>query len=189
MFSKLMLSISLVAGIFMILITTSAVSSSLCTLVSVTSTYPHEALPNQQIQVSTTIVGSCASDGEDYFSARADLVDKLANSTISSNSIPIGYNAKNFSVTIQNVALTPSLNMTWPLEVDVYVTESGGVNGKYLLTVNSATVQVGTLPTPEFHVDPDAVIAAILLTAILVIRTRPSKRHRLNMLDRKLNAY
>ena len=189
MFSKLMLSISLVAGIFMILITTSAVSSSLCTLAGVTSTYPHEALPNQQIQVSTTIVGSCASDGEDYFSARADLVDKLANSTLSSNSIPIGYNAKNFSVTIQNVAVTPSVNGTWPLEVSVYVTESGGVNGKYLLTINNATIQVGTLPTPEFHVDPNVVVVAILLAAILMIRNRPSKRHRLKMFDRKFNAY
>ena len=179
MIPKLLVPISILAGILLILVTTSAVSSSLCTLDSVTSTYPHEAQPNQQIQVNTTIVGSCASDGEDYFSARADLVDKQANSTISSNSIPIGYNANNFSVTIQNVAVTPSSNGTWPLEVDVYVTESGGVNGKYLLTVNNATIQVGTSPMPEFHID--LVIPAILFAAILLMRTRSSKRYKLKI--------
>jgi len=183
LFSKFALAISLVAGMFIVLIIPAAVSSSLCTLASVTSIYPHEALPNQQIQVNTTIVGSCASDGEDYFSARVDIVDKLANSTISSNSIPIGYYAKNFSVTIQNVAVTPSQNRTWPLEIDVYVTESGGVNGKYSLTINNATIQVGTLPLPEFHINPNVMITTILLAAILIIRTqmRSSKRYKVNM--------
>ena len=157
-------------GILLVLVSNSPVSSSLCQLISVTSTYPHEATSNQQIQVSTTIAGSCVSDGEDYFSVRADLVDKLANSTISSNSVPIGYNARNFSVTVENIAVTPPLNVTWPLEIDVYVTEAGGVMGKYLLTVDNATIQVGTTPMPEFHVAPNLVISITLLATLLAIR-------------------
>jgi len=169
MFSKLLLSAILVTGIFLVL-SAPLVSSSLCQLTGVTSTYPHYALPDQHIQVSTTIAGTCASDGEDYFSARVDLVDKLANMTISSNSTPIGYNAKNFSVTVENMAVTPSLNVTWPLEVDVYVTESGGVNGKYLLTVNDAIIQVGTLPMPEFRVDSNLAITALTITILMLRR-------------------
>jgi len=166
---KLIISASLLIGIILILTAPSA-SSSLCQLSSVTSTYPHEAQPNQRIQVNTTVAGTCASDGEDYFSARADLVDKLANVTVSSNSTPIGYNAKNFSVTIENVAVTPSLNVTWPLEVYVYVTESGGVNGRYLLTVNNATVQVGTLPVPEFNFNSNLAIIVLGITILMLRR-------------------
>ena len=177
LFAKLALSTSVVAGVLLILSVNSPVSASLCQLISVTSTYPHEALPNQQIRVNTTVAGSCASDGEDYFSVRADLVDKLVNSTISSNSIPVGYNAKNFSVIVENVAVTPPLNVTWPLEIDVYVTESGGLMGKYLLTVDNATIQVGTIPMPEYLVSPNLLISVPLLLTLLVMprktRSRP----------------
>ena len=170
--------VGLLAGILLMLCTNSPVSSSLCQLNSVASTYPHQALPNQPIQVNTTIAGSCASDGEDYFSVRVDLLDKLTNSTVASNSVPVGYNAKNFSVTIENSAVTPQLNVTWPLEIDVYVTESGGVMGKYLLTIDNATIQVGTVSMPEIQVTPGSVIPFMLLVTVLVIRLKDSKRRR-----------
>ena len=173
---KIAISMSCLVGILLILAPNSPVAASLCQLSNVTSAYPHEALPNQQIQVRTTITGSCASDGEDYFSARVDLVDKLRNSTISSNSIPIGYNATNFSVAVENVAVTPSLNVTWPLEVNVYVTESGGVSGKYLFASYNATIQVGPMPVPEIHAEPDLIISITLLVTTLMIVRKPRRR-------------
>lgn len=146
MFSKIVICVSLVTGILLLLSSNPLASASLCQLSNLTLTYPHQALSNQQIQVSTTVEGSCVSDGEDYFSVRADLVDELTNSTPSTNSVPVGYNATHFSVTVENVAVTPQENVTWPLEVDVYVFESGGVTGKYLLAVENLTVQVGSMP-------------------------------------------
>jgi hypothetical protein len=168
--------VSLVAVILLILSTNSPASSSLCQLIGVTSDFPHQALSNQPIQVNTTVAGSCASDGEDYFSVRVDLLDKLTNSTISSNSVPVGYNAKNFSVMIANSAVTPQSNVTWPLEIDVYVIESGGVMGKYILSIDNATIQVGTMPMPEIQVTPGSVIPVMLLAAVLVIRLKSSNR-------------
>lgn len=177
MSSKLVVCISCL--VWMLLIVANSPAASLCQLGNVTSNYPHQALPNQQIQVSTTIAGSCASDGEDYFSARVDLVDKLSNSTISSNSTPIGYNATDFSVTVENVVVTPSMNVTWPLEIDVYVTESGGVVGKYLFTVSNATIQVGAMPVPELHAEPGLVISIMVLAATLMVRRKLSNPRRI----------
>ena len=165
--------------LLLLLAANSPAAASLCQLGNVASNYPHQALPNQQIQVNTTISGSCASDGEDYFSARVDLVDKLSNSTISSNSTPIGYNATDFSVTVENGVVTPSMNVTWPLEIDVYVTESGGVVGKYLFTTSNATIQVGVMPVPEFHSEPGLVIAIMVLAATLMIRRELSNPRRI----------
>ena len=71
---------------------------TICQTVTVSSTYPNQASPNQQVQVTTTVAGSCTSDGEDYFAVRVDLADGVSKSLLSSNSVPIGYNANNFSV-------------------------------------------------------------------------------------------
>jgi hypothetical protein len=128
--------------------------------------------------VNTTVAGSCASDGEDYFAVRVDLVDKLSNSMPSLNSVPVGYNAKNFSVTVENHAVTPRENVTWPLEIDVYVIESGGLAGKYLLRVDNATIQVGIMPMPEFSLAPNSVIPLTLLATVLAIRQRKSMQSR-----------
>ena len=152
--------------------TSSVASASLCQLSNVSSSYPHQALPNQQIQFSTNVVGSCDSDGEDYFAVRVDLVDSQSNSMSSSNSVPVGYNANNFSVTVENHIVTPHENMTWPLEIDVYVLESGGLAGKYLLRVDNATIQVGNMSMPEFNLAPNSIIPLTLLVAVLVVRQR-----------------
>ena len=150
--SKHAIHATLIAGFLLFLSTNPVASASLCQLGKVGSNYPHQSLPNQQIQVNTSVAGSCASDGENYFSIRVDVIDKHSNSMLSSNSVPIGYNAKNFSVIVQNVAVTPQGNVTWPLGIDVYVIESGGLNGKYLLMVDNATIQVGVPSAPELQV-------------------------------------
>lgn len=176
--SRITIGASLLAWILLMFSTNSAASASLCQLSNVASTYPHQALPNQQIQVSTNVAGSCASNGEDYFAVRVDLVDKLSNSMPSSNSVPVGYNAKNFSVTVENHAVTPHENVTWPLEIDVYVLESGGLAGKYLLRVDNATIQVGNMSMPEFNLAPSSVIPLTLLVTVLVIRQRKTMQSR-----------
>ena len=84
----------------------------------------------------------------------------------------------NFSVVVENVAVTPSLNVTWPLEVNVYVTESGGVIGKYLFASYNATIQVGAMPMPELHAEPGLIISITFLVATLMIGHKCSKRRR-----------
>jgi hypothetical protein len=170
--SRITIGVSLLAWILFMFSTSSVASASLCQLSNVSSSYPHQALPNQQIQVSTNVAGSCASNGEDYFAVRVDLVDRLSNSISSSNSVPVGYNAKNFSVTVENHAMTPNENVTWPLEIDVYVLESGGLTGKYLLRVDNATIQVGNMSMPEFNLAPSSMIPITLLVTVLVVRRR-----------------
>ncbi len=81
---------------------------------------------------------------------------------------------------VENVAVTPSLNVTWPLEVNVYVTESGGVIGKYLFVSYNATIQVGPMPVPELHAEPDLIISITLLVTTLMIGRRPRRRGRPN---------
>jgi hypothetical protein len=66
-----------------------------------------------------------------YYAVRVDLADGVSKSLLSSNSVPIGYNANNFSVTVQNAATVPPGNQTWLIEVDTYMIQAGGLNGKY----------------------------------------------------------
>jgi hypothetical protein len=44
-----------------------------------------------------------------YYAVRVGLADGVSKSLLSSNSVPIGYNANNFSVTVQNAATVPNL--------------------------------------------------------------------------------
>lgn len=165
----------LVTAILLVLLALSSVAAARCQISSVSYVYPQQTSPNQQIQVGTTLAGSCASTGVDYYAVRVDLVDKLSGSILSSSSTPIGYNASNFTVTAENSATTPSNNVTWPLEIYVYVIRAGGTGGTNLLdytTVGNATIQVGATAIPEFHIGLGSTVIIALSAATLIMSRR-----------------
>ncbi|MGA8856596.1 MAG: hypothetical protein WB643_05450 [Candidatus Bathyarchaeia archaeon] len=166
----------LIAWVLLMMMSGATVAASICQTVTVSSTYPHQASPNQQVQVTTTVAGSCTSDGEDYFAVRVDLADGVSKSLLSSNSVPIGYNASNFSVKVQNAATAPPGNQTWLIEVDTYMIQAGGLSGKYLLNATTGSIEVGSTPVPEFQADHSLVLL-LALTATLGLYRR--KLHRL----------
>lgn len=135
--------------------------------------YPSAASPSQHVDFATNVAGSCASDGEDYYAVRVDLIDQTSNFTISSSDTPIGYNATAFNVTAHNPATTPANNVSWPVEIHVYVIRAGGTNGLYLLDYQNSTIvtiQVGSIPTPEFHLNPAFEAFAVLTAAVLFLK-------------------
>jgi hypothetical protein len=111
---------------------------------------------------------------------RVDLIDVPSSLIVSSNSTPIGYNATNFTVTVENMVTTPSNNGTWHIHVDVYVIRAGGTSGSYLLdyrTSSNATVLIGgPTPVPEYPRAPTLAIAIgflVLPMALLRRRKKP----------------
>ncbi len=110
-----------------------SVFAARCQISNVSYGYPQQAATNQRILITSTVAGSCVSNGEDYYSVRVDLVDIPSGSIVSSNSTPIGYNATNFTVTAENMPTTPGNNGTWHVGIDVYVIRAGGTGGSYLL--------------------------------------------------------
>ena len=160
------------------MLVSSLVSGARCQISGVSYNYPGQALPSQQIQVETTVLGSCASNGEDYYAVRVDLVDVQSSYIISSSSTPIGHNATDFDVTALNRAMTPSTNMTWPLQIHVYVIRAGGTNGVYLLdyqTISNATIQIGAIAVPESRFSPMFTVVTTLVVAISVLFRRRSR--------------
>jgi len=152
-----------------------------CQVSKVAYSIPQEAAPAQSIQTRTTVAGSCYSDGEDYYSVRVDVIDVPSSAIWSSNSTPIGYNATNFTVTVENTVTTPSNNGSWRINLDVYVIRAGGTSGSYLLdyrTVGNATILVGAVtPIPEFPGAPIlSMLTALLILTLFVLeqRRRPS---------------
>jgi hypothetical protein len=178
---KSLICSGLILALFLLL-TDSMVSGARCQISGVSYNYPDQALPSQQIQVETTVVGSCASTGEDYYSVRVDLVDMQSSYIISSSSTGIPYNdATHFNVTAVNPVVTPAANMIWPLQIHVYVIRAGGTNGVYLLdyqTVSNATIRVGATPIPEFRFSPGLMIMTTLGLAILTLYRRTSREGR-----------
>lgn len=169
----------LIVGLILVMISDSPVTASPCQTITVSSTYPHQAIPNQPIEVTTTVAGSCVSNGEDYFSVRVDLVDNVSMSILSSNSAPIGYSAHNFSVTVHDDATTPPNNQTWPIEVDTYLTQAGALNGQYLLNATAIRIQVGDTAVPEFQFLPTFTSLLLMVTAITVtLCSRKLRRNR-----------
>ena len=159
----------------------STVSGVRCQIIGVSYAYPSQALPSQQIQVDTTVAGSCASNGEDYYAVRVDLVDTQSSYIVSSSSTPIGHNATDFNVTAVNPVMTPAANLTWPLQIHVYVIRAGGTNGMYLLdyqTVSNATIQVGMTSMPEFYFSPGITIILIVTATSSILYRRRSRERR-----------
>ncbi|MGD0421832.1 MAG: hypothetical protein ABSA92_00080 [Candidatus Bathyarchaeia archaeon] len=171
---------TLILGLLVVL-ASSMVSGARCQIGGVSYNYPGQAMPGQQIQVDTTVAGSCASNGEDYYAVRVDLVDLQSSYIISSSSTSIGHNATEFNVTAVNPLTTPAANMTWPLQIHVYVIRAGGTNGIYLLdyqTISNATIQVGATAMPEFRFSPVLTIVPTLGVAILILHRRRSRERR-----------
>ena len=166
----------LLTGLLLGLLVSSSVSAARCQISNVSYAYPRQANPDEEIQVDTTVAGSCASTGLDYYSVRVDLVDMNSNYIVSSSSTRIGYSATNFTVVAMNSVTTPSSNGTWPLGIHVYVVRAGGTNGAYLLdyqTVSNATIQVGSAtPVPEFNLGLGIIVFAALSAGIIIVRTR-----------------
>jgi hypothetical protein len=166
----------LLIGLLFSLLLTSSVAAARCQISNVSYAYPRQANPNEEIQVDTTVAGSCVTTGIDYYSVRVDLVDMNSNYIVSSSSTPIGYNAANFTVVASNSVTTPSSNGTLPLGIHVYVIRAGGTNGFYLLdyqTVSNATIQVGSAtPVPEFNLGLGITVFAALSAGIIMARTR-----------------
>jgi hypothetical protein len=145
-----------------------------CKITGVSYDYPREAQPGQRIQVKTTVNGSCVTDQMKYYSVRVDLVDLTSGNTITISSSPIGYRAENFSVTVTDVATTPSIqNASWPVQVRVYVMNAGGGGGPggiYLIAYSSttnATIQISpAAPVPEI---PSSVWMFALVLALMSV--------------------
>ena len=155
------------------MISSSIVAASTCQTVAVSSNYPQQAAPNEQVQVITTIAGSCTSSGEDYFAVRVDVADGASKSLLSENSVPIGYNANNFSVKVQNSATTPAGNQTWLIEINSYMIENAQVS---LLNATTGMIQVGSTPVPEFHADRSLVLLLALTATLGLYRRKLHKR-------------
>jgi len=144
------------------------VDASLCDRILTATSYPHSASPNQVVPLSTTVSGSCTSDGEDYFAARVDVVDKESSLVLSSNSTPIGYNANNFSIVVHNAAKTPAGNQSWTVNVNTYLIAAGAASGKYLVNSTSITIQVGNTALTEAQPE----LPLVLLAAVMALPVR-----------------
>jgi len=166
----------LLAGIALTILASSPADASLCQTIRVLTGYPHSVSPNRNVSVTTTVAGSCTSDGEDYFAVRVDLADNVSDTILSSNSTPIGYNANNFSVAVQNTATSPKNNQTWTINVSTYLVEAGGTSGKYLLNSTDIAIQVGGSPLPEFQPAP---LLILVLAAIGLVSPRLKKAQQL----------
>jgi len=152
-----------------------SVFATRCQISNVSYGYPHQAVASQKILITSTVTGSCVSDGQDYYLVRVDLVDIPTSLIVSSNSTPIGYDATNFTVTAENIVTTPANNGTWYVGLHLYVIREGGTGGSDLLddrTVGNASIQVGP-PTavPEF---PSGwvigIVTALCSTALIMNR-------------------
>ncbi len=155
----------------------SNVRASLCPTINVSTTYPHQASPGQQILLVTTVAGSCTSNGENYFALRVDLTDSASKSVVASNSTPIGYNANNFSVNVENVATVPGINGTWSVDVDTYMLQAGGANGKYLVNSTTFAIQVGDAPLREFQLSQVVILMlAVSVIPLTLLRRTPRRK-------------
>lgn len=169
----------LLLSILLFITTKPSVFAARCNVRGVNYSYPSAASPSQHIDVATNIAGSCASDGEDYYAVRVDLIDQTSNLTLSSSDTPIGYNATAFNVTAHNSATTPANNVSWPVEIHVYVIRAGGTNGLYLLDYQNSTIvtiQVGSIALPEFHLNPAFEAFTMLTASILFLKRFRGRR-------------
>lgn len=166
--------------ILFLLSRSSPVRANLCRIDGVSYDYPREAQPDQQIQVNTNVRGSCFTGLQRYYTVRVDLADATTGNTITASSNPVGYLAENFSVTVTDTAITPSIsNASWRLQIRVYVIDNGGGGGAYLIdyhTETEAAIQiVATASVPElpsFAAYPTLIV--VLASAIVVLAVNNS---------------
>jgi len=171
----------LIVGIVFLISSMPSANATLCQKVAVSYNYPRQAGEDQVVRVSSTVAGSCVSDGEDYFAVRVDLADNFTGAILASNSTPIGYDANNFSVTVWNAAVTPKSNESWPVVVNTYLIQAGATSGKYLLNGTTITIQVGDSTLPEFAFNPAYALAVALIpAAFLTYGKHPNRRARVS---------
>jgi len=166
------------------------VSATLCRISGVSYNFPREAMPGAQVHVDTTVAGSCAANGQQYYLLRANLIEKSSTRLLSSNQTPIGYDAENFTVTVTNLATTPlGANFTWPLEVDVYVINAGSGGGSYMYdysTKANISIEVGPTAMPEF---PRQTPVVVLLAGTIALTFFITKRQRQPRNRKELSAH
>ena len=162
----------LVTGLSLTALLFPSAAASLCQSIGASSAYPQSVLPGVVVPVTTTVAGSCTSDGEDYFAARVDLVNSVSGAILSSNSTPIGYNANNFTVTVRNAVVSPNDTQAWSFEVNTYLIQAGGTSGKYLANSTAITIQVGQ-PVPEFQPGM-SLILTLFVTGLMLSRKKLS---------------
>jgi len=168
---RIALSLIPIALIGFVMLSCPSAVASLCQTVSVSLTYPRQTLPKGTVPVWTRVNGSCTSDGEDYFAVRVDLLANSSSVMLSSNSTPVGYNANNFSVRVENVATSPMNNQSWPIQVNTYLVQSGAAFGKSLLNATTIYIQVGGA-VPELPFNPSLALAVVLMAAMVGMRWR-----------------
>ena len=168
----------LVATIILLIAVVPPANASLCQKIGVSFAYPRQAAEGQPVPVSATVAGSCVSDGEDYFAVRVDLIDNSTGATLSSNSSPIGYNANNFSIVVNNTVVAPKTNQSWPVTIDAYLIQAGALSGRYLLNATTITIQVGDTPLPEIPFNPTLALVMVLMAAscLLMWKKRPENQ-------------
>jgi len=169
----------LMVAIALIVLASPLVKATLCETIRTSTEYPQSALPSQVVSVTTSVSGSCTSDGEDYFGVRVDLVDSVSGMVLSSNSTAIGYNANNFSVNVHNAATTPKDNQSWAINMNTYLIQAGAASGKYLLNSTELRIQIGVKPLPELRPAPSFIILLTMVGLVLAWRThiKPAKEH------------
>ena len=163
----------LILAVLFSMISSFNVAGQSCHQVTVSSNYAKQAAPNEQVQVTTTIAGSCTSGPEDYFSARVDVTDSVSKALLSSNSVPIGYSVTNFSVSVQNSVTTPSSNLTWLIDIDSYLIIDAQESH---LNSTTGSIVVGNTPVPEFQADYSLVLLLALTTTLVLYRRQPHNR-------------
>lgn len=186
--SSRFMTVSTLISLFALMILVSGnppVSATLCKISGVSYNFPREAMPGEQVHVDTTVAGSCAANGQQYYLLRANLIEKSSARLLSSNQTPIGYDAENFTATVKNIATTPlGANFTWPLEVDVYVINAGSGGGSYMYdysTKANIAIEVGPTAIPEFPRQTPVVVllvATLALTFFTTKREATKKQHR-----------
>jgi hypothetical protein len=172
---RILLCACLIAGVLLMMISSSNVAAQSCQKVTVSSNYPNQAAPKEQVQVTTTIAGSCTSGPEDYFSVRVDVTDPVSKAQLSSNNVPIGYSTTNFSVNVQNSVTTPTGNMTWLIQIDSYLVIDAQISH---LNSTTGRIQVGITPIPEF---PAAQPIVLLLAVAATVSLSRRKIKRVNV--------
>lgn len=167
-----LLCICMIAAVLLAM-SSSNVAAQSCRKVTASSDYPMQAASNEQVQVTTTIAGSCSSGPEDYFSVRVDITDPVSKALLSSGTAPIGYSITNFTVRVQNSVLTPADNRTWLIEINSYLFIDAQIAHSNSTT---GTIQVGGTPVPEFRPDHTLVLLLALTATLSLHRRRLHKK-------------
>jgi len=124
-----------------------------CMVLSWDPSYPAQVTPAQAVEVTTTIDVSCAQ-WRTYYSARLDLVDPQSGHLFSTSTFQIGFQP-NVTATVSNAAIAPQAAEVWPLQLNLYTFEEGGLVGSFerplsivVSSLNESIQQTVTVSSP-----------------------------------------